>query len=196
MTRDEFKIGLNQWCLNWDKDAADDRADFFYEKVKFIPLEAWKVIVENAMLELRTFPKIKDIFMLWGSWKEVNTEKLIPEAPPETDCDYCGGIGLLEYEFKDEKYGWYRASQPCGYCENWKRHISPKRWKSIKKFKVSELRDRGWEWVETLPKCTREEFSAAMDKFFDRLGSKREDAYKPDPDYLKRQDKYEEDTPF
>jgi hypothetical protein len=192
MTKDEFRVGINQWCFNWDKDVDGDRQLFFYEKVKFIPLEAWKVIVEDAMLSLRTFPKIKDIFTLWSTWRESNAERLIPDAPPETHCEYCDGIGLLEYEFKDEKYGWYKASQPCGYCQNWKRHISPKKWRSIKIFKVSELRDRGWEWIKPPEHCTKKEAIAAMEKMFDKFGSKPRDVYKRDPDYLKRQDNYED----
>jgi len=191
----EFMEGYNQFCENWQRKGSTKNAEFLFSKLNYIPSLAWREMVEEMLVNLDRFPRIKDIHANWHSWRRSHSSELIQDAPPESDCPMCSSTGLLQFTFKEHNLT-YTASQPCGYCENWKRHISPKRWSSIKKFKVSELRDNGWDWVEPPPKCTREEFSAAMDKFFDRLGRKPKDAYKPDPDYLKRQDNYEEDTPF
>ena len=195
MEFDEFKQGYNQFCENWQRKGATKNAEFLFSKVRYIPSAAWAEIVEDILLNLERFPRIKDLHGAWHSWRKANSDRLISDAPEETDCSICLGVGLLEYEF-EEHHRTYLGVQPCGYCENWKRHISPKKWDFVKTFRIADITDNGWKWIEPPERCTREQAIDAMDKMFDNLGTKREAAYQPDLHGLMRQDKYDEDIPF
>lgn len=203
MEYNNFKESYNQFCQNWQRRGSEDHAEFLHSKIGFIPGNAWDDISEDALATLERFPRLKDFFVLWYKWRQANSSELISDAPDETDCRWCQGVGFLEYLFdysvlgtRRKAYG-YQGIAPCAYCENWKRSISPKRWKETRKYTVEAIEDNGWQWVRPPDKCSKDEALVAMAQMFDKLDAKPRDAFRRDADHKLRLDHYEEDSvPF
>ena len=164
-----FKNGYNQWCQNWQRKGSEKHAKFLYSKLDFIPSMAWNDIVEDSLLTLERFPRIKDIIAMWYSWRSTHSNQLIDDAPEEHDCKQCLGTGLLEYRFSSS--GILKECQSvcaCGYCDNWKRYMNPKKWQYVKTYTLQEMRRNDWEYIPPPEPCSKDEALNAIDIMFDR----------------------------
>ena len=191
-----FKDGYNQWCQNWQRKGSEKHAQFLYSKLDFIPSPAWSDIVEDALSTLERFPRIKDIIAMWYAWRNTHSHELIDDAPEETHCKQCLGTGLLEYRFSSSDLPKsFLSVCACGYCENWKRHLSPKRWTYVKTYTIGDIKREGWEHIPPPDPCSAAEALDAIDIMFQRLESKRQDAYKRDLD-AKLRENVDDSIPF
>lgn len=191
MEFEAFRESYNEWCNNWTRKGHPDHMTFLHGKLEFIPDLAWPAISEKVLNSLDRFPRVKDIIALWYSWREQNSNQLIADAPEETPCLKCLSTGLLQYNF--EQYGLtYNASAACGYCHNWKKHFSPKKWSKITTYKVEDVALEGWNLIPAPKPCSKETALAAMNE----AGLPFENRNLPDPDRNIRKDKYKDDVPF
>jgi hypothetical protein len=192
---EEFKSGYNQFCQNWQRKGGEDQAQFLYEKIKFIPAAAWGDMVSEILATLERFPRVKDLFAMWYDWRNKHSHQLIEDAPEETDCVWCGALGILEYRTERENRE-YTGIAACGHCENWKKHISPKVWGRTATYKVTDLAIQGWEWIKPPEPCSKYEALDAIEIAMNKLGTGMRQYRGRDPDWRARQDDYEDEVPF
>jgi hypothetical protein len=168
-----FKDGYNQWCQNWQRKGSEKHAKFLYSKLDYIPSIAWNDIVEESLVSLDRFPRLKDIIAMWYSWRASHSHQLIDDAPEEHNCKQCLGTGLLEYRHQPEDLvRGYLSVCACGYCENWKRYLSPKKWQYVKTYKLDDIEREDWEHIPPPEPCSKSEALDAIEIMFHKFGRK------------------------
>jgi len=151
MSPELFQEKLELMCKWFKKSMDEDQAQILYERIRFIPDEAFREIVDQMIETMKYFPLINDFKMAWRDWISQNPTKIIdPDQLIQEECSECGGTGMLdvwvhppESVYKGEKL-WYSIPFPCGFCNNWKRIFTTK--KTFKRADIIKLCEKkGWE---------------------------------------------------
>jgi hypothetical protein len=128
---------LKKW---FNKKLSPEQEDQWFEKIRFIPPEAWPDIVDTLTSTSKFFPTPDVVKDAWRNWLQSHPQSMAKETA-RTWCDECDGEGIFSIWYQDyivpkeqippgkdpDKFiSWHRAFFPCGKCSNWKRQFPTK----------------------------------------------------------------------
>ena len=152
---------LKKW---FNKKLTNEQEDQWFDKIKFIPPEAWPDIVDTLTSTSKFFPTPETVRMAWRDWLQAHPESLARESK-HFWCDECEGQGIFSVWYQDyimpknqippgrdpENYlSWFRTFVPCAKCGNWKRQF-PTKGASRPKMFYTRLDILGKGWLLTDP---------------------------------------------
>lgn len=189
MDGSSFETQLATLATVFGRNIKENQISILYERLKFIPNEAWIDICEQAIDEWDTWPRnfIKVIKGMWFGWQK--DHRATGEIEFQ-DCAYCVNTGCLDYDYwYKERERWMEASCFCGHCNNYLRHThtlinrdrSGKQYRAPR-YTVEEIADEGWKWHEAPPLCTKQEAIAAMKAMLKKLEEKADAFGLPKPE--------------
>jgi len=166
-----FNKGLIELATLLNKNLAEEDLPIFYERLKFIPDEAWPELCEKAAEQWDSWPRnfVKGIRFFWYDWQGGRKAQVEFQ-----DCAFCYETGVLDYTRLDEP-----SSQCCfcGHCNNYLRHVTSLEFQdkaTKKKYRqqrltVDQLADRGWSWDAPPPPATRAQAIAAYKEMMAKI---------------------------
>lgn len=131
---DVFERDIRRIFRFFNRKANDDQIDMYYDKLKFIPNEAWDDIIDTITDNQKAMPTPRDFKDRWEEWRGGHKDKSVNEFG-ETYCHECNGHGFYPFWYiPDDMFGkhadWenplhiYEAVSRCPRCENWKRTLN------------------------------------------------------------------------
>ena len=116
MTLSEFMAGFDRLTKWFGKKNADPA--MWYERVRYIPNEAWMEVLDGVIDSAKFFPTPQDVKNAYSTWQVANPERM--DHRHETWCGECGGIGSLEaLEYHTGLKRTYTVVFRCHSCRNW-----------------------------------------------------------------------------
>ena len=151
---------LKKW---FNKKLLPEQEDQWFDKIKFIPAEAWPDIVDNLTSNSKFFPTPDVVKEAWREWLQAHPESMAKEMD-RTWCDECEGEGIFSIWYQDyvvpktqippgkdpDRYiFWFRTFVPCGSCANWKRQFPTKGASRPKRFYTKlDILSKGWRLTD------------------------------------------------
>lgn len=151
---------LKAW---FNKKLSSEQEDQWFEKIHFIPSEAWVDIVDTLTSSAKFFPTPDIVKDAWRDWLQSHPESMARETE-RTWCDECEGEGIFSIWYQDyvvskdqippgkdpNKYiSWFRTFVPCGQCSNWKRQFPTKGSSRPKRFYTKlDILSKGWRLTD------------------------------------------------
>ena len=151
---------MKKW---FNKKMTPEQEDEWFEKIRFIPSEAWSDIVDSLTSSAKFFPTPDVVKEAWRDWLQAHPESMAREKDRPW-CDECEGEGLFSIWYQDyvvpkiqippgkdpnNYISWFRSFVPCGECSNWKRHFPTKGHSRPKRFYTRlDILSKGWRLTD------------------------------------------------
>ena len=151
---------LKKW---FNKKLSQEQEDQWFDKIRFIPSEAWSDIVDSLTSTSKFFPTPDTVKDAWRDWLQAHPESMAKESV-RTWCDECEGEGIFAIWYQDyvvpknqippdkdpnNYISWFRNFVPCGECSNWKRHFPIKGHSRPKRFYTRlDILSKGWRLTD------------------------------------------------
>lgn len=151
---------LKKW---YNKNLSPEQENEWFEKIQFIPSEAWGDIVDSLTSSSKFFPTPDVVKEAWRDWLQSHPESMAKESV-RTWCDECEGEGIFSIWYQDyvvpksqippgkdpnNYISWFRTFVPCGECSNWKRQFPTKGHSRPKRFYTRlDILSKGWRLTD------------------------------------------------
>jgi hypothetical protein len=130
MRFETFEKNMKNLAEWFGRKLKEKQLEIWFERVSFMPDEAFDEIVDTIIDRMRTFPTPQQVKDLWLDWRRAHPEKLTTRHE-RSFCSECSGKGYIEVWYRSEKLRyvvvdgqarpiWYSKLLPCAKCENWK----------------------------------------------------------------------------
>ena len=158
-----FYVDMERLKSWFNKKLTPEQEDQWFDKIGYIPPEAWPDIVDAITTGSKFFPTPDMVKTAWRDWLYSHPESLAKETV-RSWCDECEGEGIFSIWYQDymcpknqipagkdpNKFiSWFRGFVACGECSNWKRQFSTKGSARPKRFYTRmDILGKGWRLTD------------------------------------------------
>lgn len=117
MQKAEFMDGFRSLAGRWGRKPTAEQSEIYFNVLSFIPTAAWREIIQHVIERFKQFPTPGELKDVWTEWRKSNPSRVVGGIE-KSDCEECGGEGVL-YGVKNDGKGYpYEPMFYCASCKN------------------------------------------------------------------------------